>query len=229
MIELHEPQITAQIERRDIEQIMEEPDGKVVLKFRSLSFRDEPSLPGPSNYRRSFSDISSQTGNLDPSQRYRFRSPIPESIVDPPSPTSSGIGNTINMLTKTDFVIDWPTRKEDYYSQTNLALRNWFEVIAFDCREQIKNIWIADMERLHVSIPFFLWFPIYTSKFGLPEVYAQPSLNVQTTLLKVWHFAKGGSVSFIHPPLADLTFLLKDVALTARPFRKGRELSLIHI
>ena len=50
MIELHKPQITAQIERRDIEQIIEEPDGKVVLKFRSLSFRDDAYLPGPSNY-----------------------------------------------------------------------------------------------------------------------------------------------------------------------------------
>ena len=116
----HEPQITAQIERKDIDQIIEEPDGKVVLKFRSLSVREDPSLPDPSNYRRSFSNISSQ--NLDPSQRYRFRSPIPEPIVDPPSPTSSGIGNTINMLTKIDFDIDWPTLKEDYYSQKNSAL-----------------------------------------------------------------------------------------------------------
>ena len=184
-IELQEPQITAQIERRDIDQIIEEPDGKVVLKFRSLSVREDPSLPNSSNYRRSFSDFSSQTGNLDPSQRYRFRSPIPEPIVDPPSPTSSGIGNTINMLTKLDFSIDWPTLKADYYSQTNANLRNWFEVINFECREQIKKAWIADMERLRVSIPFFLWFPTYTSKFGLPEVYSQPSLNVQTTLMKV--------------------------------------------
>jgi len=51
VIELHEPQITAQIERRDIEQIIEEPDGKVVLKFSSLSFHEERSQPGPSNYR----------------------------------------------------------------------------------------------------------------------------------------------------------------------------------
>jgi len=197
--------------------------GKVVLNFRSLSFRDDPSLPGPSNYWRSFSDVSSQTGNLDHSHRYRFRSPIPEPIVDPPSPTSSGIGNTINMLTKIDFVIDWSTLKEDYYSQKNSALRKWFEVIDFDCREQIKKVWITDMERLNVSIPFFLWFPTFTSKFGLPAVYAQPSLNVQTTLLKVWHFVKGESVSSIHPPLADLTFLLEDVALNATPFRKGRK------
>ena len=135
VIELHEPQSTAQIERRDIEQIIKEPDGKVVLKFRSLSFREDPSQPGPSNYRRSFSNISSQTGNLDHSHTYRFRSPIPGPIVDPPSPTSSGIGNTINMFTKLDFNIDWPTLKEDYYSQKNSALRKWFEVIDFDLRE----------------------------------------------------------------------------------------------
>ena len=79
------------------------------------------------------------------------------------------------------------------------------------------------MERLHVSIPFFLGFPTFTSKYGLPEVYSQPSLNVQTTLLKVWHFPKGGSVSAIHPPLANLTFVLQDVALTATPFCKGWE------
>ena len=223
MIELHEPQITAQIERQDIEQIIEEPGGKVVLKFRSLSFREDPSLPGPSNYRRSFSDIASQTGNLDHSHWYRFRSPIPEPIVGPPSPTSSRIGNTINMLTKLEFSIKWPTLKEDYYSQQNSALRKWFEVIDFNFREQIKKAWIADMERLHVSIPFFLWFPTFTFKYGLPEVYSKPSLNVQTTLMKVWHFAKGGSVSAIHPPVDNITFLLQDVALIATPFRKGRE------
>jgi len=89
------------------------------------------------------------------------------------------------MLTKLDFDIDWPTLKEDYYSQKNAALRKWFEVIAFDLREQIKKVWIADMERLHVSISFLLWFPTFASKYGLPEVYSQPSLNVQTTLMKV--------------------------------------------
>jgi len=123
------------------------------------------------------------------------------------------------MLTKLDFDIDWPTLKEDYYSQKNAALRKWFEVIAFDLREQIKKVWIADMERLHVSISFLLWFPTFASKYGLPEVYSQPSLNVQTTLMKVWHFAKGGSFSAIHPPVADITFLLEDVALIATPFR----------
>jgi len=95
VIELQGPQHSAQIEIRDIDQIIEEPDSRVILKFRSLSYRKDTSLPGPSNYRISFSECSSQTGNLSHSQRRRFRSRIPEPI-DPPSPTSSGIGNTIN-------------------------------------------------------------------------------------------------------------------------------------
>ena len=40
-IELQEPQIATQIERRDIDQIIEEPDGKIVLKFRSLSVSED--------------------------------------------------------------------------------------------------------------------------------------------------------------------------------------------
>ena len=127
------------------------------------------------------------------------------------------------MLTKLDFSVDWPTRKEDYYSQQNANLRKRFEVIDFDFRDQIKKVWITDMERLHVSIPFFFGFPTFTSEFGMLEVYSQPSLNVQTSLMKVWHYVKGGSISAIHPPLADLTFVLEDVALNATPFRKGRE------
>jgi len=93
----------------------------------------------------------------------------------------------------------------------------------FDLREQIKKEWISNMERLHVSIPLFLWFPTFTSNFGLPEIYSQPSLNVQTTLFKVWHFVKGGSVSAIHPPITDLKLQLDGVSYMATPFRKGRE------
>ena len=42
MIELQEPQHTTKTERRDIDQIIEETDGRVILKFRSLSNREHP-------------------------------------------------------------------------------------------------------------------------------------------------------------------------------------------
>ena len=82
-IELQEPQPYAKIGRRDIDQIIEEPDGRVLLKFRSFLIREDPAIPGPSNYRRSFSDYSSISEPLDHSQRYRFRAPIPEPVDDP--------------------------------------------------------------------------------------------------------------------------------------------------
>ena len=138
VIELQEPQHSTQIERRDIDQIIEEPDGRVILKFRSLSSCEDPLLPGPSNYRRSFSECSFQIGNLDHSQRYRFRSPIPEPIIDPSSPTSSGIGATINVLTRSTFNIDWSTLKDDYYPPQISILRKWFEDIDFNLREHLK-------------------------------------------------------------------------------------------
>ena len=64
-LKLQEPQQPAQIERRDIDQIIEEPDGRVILKFQSASIREDPFTPGPSNYIRSFSDFSSASEYLD--------------------------------------------------------------------------------------------------------------------------------------------------------------------
>ena len=57
----------------------------------------------------------------------------------------------------------------------------------------------------------------------MQEVYKQPSLNVQTNLLKIWHFVKGSSVSSIHTPEEDIQIHLKGDPSMAAPFRKGRE------
>ena len=80
--------------------------------------------------------------------------------------------------------------QEDYYSQQNSALRKWFEVIDFDLREQIKKEWIADMERLHISIPFFKWFPTFASKHGISKVYSHSSLEIQSNLFNIWSTVK---------------------------------------
>jgi len=104
-VELQEAQPSAKIKRRDNVQIIEEPDGRVILKFRSLSIKDNISNLGPLNYRRSFYNFSSASEPLDHSQRYRFWNPIPEPIIDPPSPTSSRIGAAINVLTTSIFLL----------------------------------------------------------------------------------------------------------------------------
>jgi len=133
------------------------------------------------------------------------------------------MGATINVRTKSTFSVSWQTLKEDYYSVTNALLRQSFEHLDHLLREQIKNEWIADMERLHVSITFFLWFPTFISKHRLSDVCSQPLLHVQTTLSRVLHLANGNSVSTIHPPTEDLKLLLEGTAILATPFRKGRE------
>jgi len=74
-----------------------------------------------------------------------------------------------------------------------------------------------------MSVFLAFYVPTFTSKFELPEVYSQPSMNVQTTLFKVWYFVKDGSVSAIHPPVSDLKLQLDGVSYLASPFRKGWE------
>ena len=92
---------------------------------------------------------------MDHPQRYRFQAPIPEPVIYPPSPTSSGIGAAINVLTSPDFTIDWITIKEDYYSDKNASLHAWFEQIDRNLREEIKKEWIADMNCMRVNLAFF--------------------------------------------------------------------------
>ena len=80
------------------------------------------------------------------------------------------------------------------------------------------------MERLEVHIPFFTWFPTFSSKQGLQEVFSQPSLNVQTSVLKTLHFTNGDSISSIHPPdTYPIKLILWGELIIASPYRKGRQ------
>jgi len=76
----------------DIEQIIKEPDGIALLRFRS--FCEPTNLQGTSLSRKSFSDFHSNRGvPIEKPQNYRFRSPIAEAIInDPLSPSLPRIG-----------------------------------------------------------------------------------------------------------------------------------------
>jgi len=104
-------------------------------------------------------------------QKYKFKSPIPEPVINKrPSPYSSRIGYGCNVLINPNFTIDWPFCKEDYYSASNASKCQWFEQINRKLREKVKQTWIVDMQRLGVNIPFFLWFLTFTSQKGLNNV-----------------------------------------------------------
>ena len=56
-----------------------------------------------------------------------------------------------------------------------------FEQIDRNLWENVKQVWVVDMQSLAVDIPFFLWFITFTSQKGLKNVYTFPSINVQAT------------------------------------------------
>ena len=106
----------------DIEQIIEEADGVVLLRF--CSFREPINLACTSVSRKSFSGCNSDRGIVTKKPlTYWFRSPIADpAINDPPSPSSYGIGYGYNVLTNPYFSIDWPFLREDYDSTSNAPM-----------------------------------------------------------------------------------------------------------
>ena len=137
---------------------------------------------------------------------------------------SSGIGAGINVFTSGNFSINWPFLKQDYYSIHNAPLRKWFEQIDKCLWDRIKKEWADDMEHLKVGIPFYVWFPTFTSRYGLPNFYKLPSINVQKSLPKTWHLIDGSSLSSINPPKTQPIKLdVRSESLIASPFEKTRE------
>jgi len=64
-----------------MEQIIEEPDGIILLRFRS--FHEPTNLPSTSPSRKSFSDFHSDRGiPTKKPQNYRFKSPIAEPVIN---------------------------------------------------------------------------------------------------------------------------------------------------
>ena len=106
----------------DIEQIIGETDGVVLLRF--CSFHETINLAGTSVGRKSFSGFHSDRGIvIKKPPNYFLRSPIAEpAINDPPSPCSQGIGYGCNVLTNPNFTIDWPFLEQDYYPTSNAPM-----------------------------------------------------------------------------------------------------------
>ena len=92
----------------DIEKVVEESDGIVLLRLRS--FCEPTNLLGTSPSRKSFFDFHSSRGILEKTkkpQNYLFRSPIAEPVInDSLCPSSLGIWCGYNVLTNPNCTID---------------------------------------------------------------------------------------------------------------------------
>ena len=80
------------------------------------------------------------------------------------------------------------------------------------------------MNRLKVNFPFFLWFITFTLQKGLNNVCTLPSINVKTSVAKVWHLANGiGMVSVHAPTHQPIKIFAKEKTVHAFPYESGRE------
>ena len=79
------------------------------------------------------------------------------------------------------------------------------------------------MNKLSVDIALFLQLITFTSHLGIQnDVYALPSINVQSTLYKTLHL-KGDSQVYIHHPNQPIKIFVKDKQIIASPYKIDRE------
>ena len=141
-------QIPRNLEQREVNQIIEEPDGKITIKFKTSK---PDHISSSSTARHSFSGHSSinfkepieQTNPNHP--KYHFKNPVPEfhNFSSPSSPTRSDMINVI--ISKEKFKPDFDylkTEKNNVYHQSD---KTWFIQLDYQIREKIYDNWILEM------------------------------------------------------------------------------------
>ena len=90
--------------------------------------------------------------------------------------------------------------------------------------EDLKKLWIAEMNRLRVDIPFFTWLELFANHPVLKgNIVTLRSINVQTSLYKTRHPADGHTQVSIHPPNHHIKVFAKDQQVLASPYKKDWE------
>ncbi|KAI5663843.1 hypothetical protein M9H77_23166 [Catharanthus roseus] len=126
------------IECTEISQIIEEPNGNILIRFNSM--REQGSCshfsipPEPSRY--SFAE-STSTFQIPPPIHVHHTAPIPEVSKSPPSsPTASQMKGEIDVIHKV-INIDFDSLEKDIFDSENDEKRNWF--FQLDSFYQEKN------------------------------------------------------------------------------------------
>ena len=217
-------------EQKNISKIIEQKDGKILLRFGS--YRD-PLPPRISSYhsRASFSEYrtgqsstNSETESVNQNSKQdepiRFKAPIAEPDQDayPTSPTPSDF-RSINVITK-KYEIDKQYIREDFYSKENEEKRSWyFKTFSKQQTNEYREKWYDCMILKEMNIPFFVWFEIYSIAHNIN--YPFKTINASISLSQVWEQVDGNKIKAIHPPLNDLKINTLNRQILATPFKTG--------
>ncbi|KAI5676513.1 hypothetical protein M9H77_07463 [Catharanthus roseus] len=232
--QIENPHPPRDIERNEISQIIEEPDGNVLIRFNSMreqrpsskfSIPMEPSRHSfvePS--RCSFAEKSENSFSMPTPIHVHHKAPIPEVSISPPlSPTASQMKGEIDVIHK-NLEIDLDSLENDILDPENEEKRKWYFQSDPVYQERIKQEWINDINRLNIPFDFFCWFEYFTIKLGIEEDPFKISyINVQTSLAKKWKLNDGSLITQIHPPLQTIRLDTPDGEIIASPFKKGKD------
>lgn len=215
------------IEEKKVEQIIEEPDGRVLIRFNSS--RD---FPAASTYefqsaRSSCSFPSFKEDNIPSTSSYKVfqKTPIPEIITENVSPTHSEMRppsfSSINVLFR-EFKIDKAYLQEDFSSEENYEKRKWFyENFDKEARDFLREEWYSFMNKLSANVLYFTWLPIYFCQNDL--MYPFNSIQTHESLSQKWTLKDGKIVQAKYPPLEGFLITQQGQTCHAAPFKTGRE------
>lgn len=213
-------------ENDQVQNIIERPDGTVIINFNpkpsnivesrpSMSAR--PSTSSNSESRKSFQSAQTHMTNTIPNQipthiSYPVYPNQPKKREDNEfNPTESDFGSPphqINMITlnePTQFIIDKEKLKNDLKKSPNTKI--FFKSFSQKEQQQLKELWFSDMEQNQEEIFFFDW---------LKSKFSTNSIQMIKSTLNQWQTSKGQIINSTLPPFKSITYSKN----TAIPIKK---------
>ena len=172
------------LDKKEISDIIEGTDGRILLRFNSFRENQNKILPPRSSYSEPYYSTRTRITEQIRNNIVDFNSPLPRTLSDegstdntshPTSPTRSEIYSGINVITKDDFEINKEYLKRDFLSPINKEKVNWFMTIEKPIRDKIRELWYDEMKRLKTNIPHFTWLSLYLNSKGINNPFSRKS------------------------------------------------------
>ena len=197
-------------ENREIEQIVETPEGNVeiyfgdkgrvakfhITNFDTLSQTGRASTSSIPNTRIETESVIGlkESINKIPHAIYKAKDNKPE------SPTYSDMNFTINMIEHNEFKIDRNEINKEFNQPKYKIFRDWFfRSYTKEQTLEFKELFYKCLEENKIIIPFVDWFFRTQDNF--------PQINMINNYYKNWQTTHGPTITSLHPPLENKIFL----------------------
>ncbi|KAI5652926.1 hypothetical protein M9H77_30113 [Catharanthus roseus] len=220
--QIENPHPPRDIERNEISQIIEEPDGNVLIRFNSMREQGSSSkfsIPlEPSRHsfvepsRCSFAEKSDNSFSMPNPIHVHHKAPIPEVSISPPlSPTASQMKGEIDVIHK-NLEIDLDSLENDILDPENEEKRKWYFQLDPVYQNKIRQEWINDINRLNIPFDFFCCRHSFVEPSRCSFAEKSDNSFSMPNPIHVHHKAPIPEVS-ISPPLSPTASQMKEIDL----------------